>query len=265
MLLVVGVIFAGCDITYDIQKDDSVIITIECDEDDVDDFGEDFDFDEGDLDDKDDLEDLLDDFLDENDDLEGELNVKSFKRTKNDDFTLVFEYIPTDDAEDAIENGEMAVGTAQDVLDAFAEDEGYDDDFEDVYDKEFSNDVDDEYYYVFDKNGDELTDKEMEEYFDDAKLTKIKAAYVIADDDTEIFIPGRIELIISPDDSVDIDDDAISFDYYAVIIYKTGASPLISLLIAVIIAALGAGGYFAYTKFFAKKDDEVEVELNVEE
>ena len=260
MLLVIGVILAGCDVTYDIQKDNSLIITVECDEDDVDEFGESFDFDEGDLDDKDDLEDILDDIVDEYDDLEGEISVKSFKRDKNDEFILVFEFIPTRDIEDAITDT-IAVGLASDVLDFFAEEE-YDDDFEDIYEDEFSDDVDDEVFYVFDKEGDEITDKEMERYFDDAKLTKLNAA-IIQGDDIDVYVPGKVEMIISPDDSVDIDDGAISFDDYAIIIYKTSTSPLVALLIIALLAALGVGGYFAYDKFFAKKDDEDEVAIEV--
>ena len=262
ILLVLGVVLSGCDVTYDIQKDDSIIITIECDEDDVDDFGESFDFDEGDLDTEEDLEDILDDIIDEYDDLEGEITVKSFKRTKGGDFTLKFEFIPNDDIEDAANDG-IAVGIASDVLDFFA-DEMYDDDFEDIYDKEFSDDVDDEYYYVYDKNGDELSDKETEDYFDGAKLTKLKAA-LIEGEDIDVYVPGKIEVIISPDDSVDIDDDgSINFDDYVLIVYKTSSSPLLTLLIIALLAALGVGGYFAYDKFFAKKKDDEEIAIEVE-
>ena len=200
MLLVLGVVLSGCDVTYDIQKDDSVIITIECDEDDVDEFGEDFDFDEGDLDNKEDLEDILDDIVDEYDDLEGEISVKSFKRDKNDDFTLVFEFLPNSD----------------------------------IYDDEFSDDVDDEKFYAYDKYGDEMTDKEMEEYFDNAKLSKLKAAFILAED-VDVYVPGKIEMIISPDDSVDVDDGAISFENYAYIIYKTSSNALLIILLIVFV------------------------------
>jgi|GEM_PF-5271103 len=263
MLLVLGVVFAGCDLTYDIQKDNSVIITIECDEDDVDEFGEVFDFDEGDLDNKDDLEDILEDVLDEYDDLEGEITVKSYKRDKNDDFTLVLKYVPSDDVEDAVDNGEIAVGSALEVLDVFSEDE-YRDDFEDIYEDEFSDDVDDEVFYAFDKNGDELTDKDMEKYFDKAKLTKLKAAYITGED-IDIFVPGKVEIIISTNDDVDIDDGAISFEDYVIIVYKAGGNPLVTLLILALIAALGVGGYFAYDRFFAKKDtDDLEVDMDME-
>ncbi len=264
MLLVLGVVLSGCDVTYDIQKDDSIIIKIECDEDDVDEFGEPFDFDEGDLDDKEDLEDILDDIVDEYDDLEGEISVKSFKRDKNDEFTLEFEFIPNDDIDDAVNDG-IAVGIASDVLDFFA-DEMYNDDFEDIYDKEFSDDVDDEIFYVYNKDGDELSDKETEEYFDGAKLTKLKAALIEAED-VDVYVPGKIEVIISPDDSVDIDDGAVNFEDYAIIVYKTSSSPLLALLIVALLAALGVGGYFAYDKFFAKKgdDDEIAVEVESEE
>jgi len=266
MLLVLGVVLSGCDVIYDIQKDDSVIITVLCDEDDVDEFGEDFDFDEGDLDNKGDLEDVMEDVLDEYEDmgleLEGEINVKKFDRTKNDDFTLVFEYIPTDDVEDAIDNNELAIGTALDVLDVFADKE-YDEDFEDIYDDELSDDVDDEIFYAFDKEGDEMTDKEMEKYFDSAKLTKLKAAYVEAGDDMEIFVPGKIQIILGFDDSVDIDDGAISSDTAFIVVYKTGSSFLTVFLILALLAGLGVGGYFAYDKFFAKKGDESEVAVDV--
>jgi len=271
MLLVLGVIFAGCDVTYDIKKDDSVIITIECDDDDVEEYsdmlvkvyGDDVEFDEGDLDTKEDLEDILDDVIDEYDKLEGEVKVKSFKRDKNDDFTLVFEYVPNADIEDALNDG-IAIGIAQEILDEFAEVEGYDDDFEDIYRKEFSDDVDDEVYYIFNGKGDELNDKEMEKYFDKAKLTKLKAAYILRED-TDVYVPGKIELIISSDDDVDIDDDAISFDEYAIIVYKAGGNPLVTLLILALIAALGVGGYFAYDRFFAKKDtDDLEVDMDME-
>ena len=256
MLLVLGVVLSGCDVTYDIQKDDSVIITIECDEDDVDEFGEDFDFDEGDLDNKEDLEDILDDIVDEYDDLEGEISVKSFKRDKNDDFTLVFEFLPNSDIEDSAKDS-IAVGVASDVLDYFAEIR-YDNDFEDIYDDEFSDDVDDEKFYAYDKYGDEMTDKEMEEYFDNAKLSKLKAAFILAED-VDVYVPGKIEMIISPDDSVDVDDGAISFENYAYIIYKTSSNALLIILLIVLLAALGVGGYYAYNKFFAKKDDADEI------
>lgn len=259
VLLVLSIVFVGCNVAFDIQKDDSIIITIECDDDDVDEYGEDFDFDEGDLDDDDDLEDLLDDVIDEID-LEGDIYVKSFKRKKND-FILKFVFIPNDDIDDALLDG-IAVGSASDVLDEFADME-YDDDFEDIYDDEFADDVDDEIYYAFDREGDELTDKEMEKYFDKAKLTKLKAA-VIEGEDIDITVPGRIEMIISPDDSVDVDDDVITAENYVIVIYKTRGNALLTLLIIALIAGLGAGGYFAYNKFFSKKEDDVEVDMNIE-
>lgn len=271
MLLVIGLVFAGCDVTYDIQKDNSVIVTVECDDDDVDDFGELYDFDEGDLDDKEDLEDVLDDVLDEYE-IEGEITVKSFKRDKNDNFTLVFEYIPTDDFDDVIETGDMVITTAEDLLDAYAE-YVYDDDFMDVYDKEFAEEVDDEDVYVYDKKGDELNDKDMEEYFEKAKLDKLTAVFVTVPyfrgfdeifDDLKVTIPGNIELIIG-DEDVEIEDGAIVSETTYMVIYSTSGSFLTTLLIIAVIAALGVGGYFGYQTFFAKKDDDLDVELDAAE
>jgi len=263
MLLVIGLIFAGCDVTYDIQKDNSVIVTITCDDDDVDDFGEWYDFDEGDLDEKSDLEDILDDVLDEIDDYEGEIEVKSFKRDRNDNFTLVFEFIPTDDYDDAMESYEMVINTAEEILDAYADDE-YGDDFMDVYDKEFSEDVDDEYIYVYDKKGDELNDKDMEEYFEKAKLDKLNCAFVIFYDDYDDLkttVPGNIELIIG-DEDIEIEDGAIISEGPYMVIYSKSSSVLTTILILAVLAALGVGGYFGYTKLFAKKEDGLDVELD---
>lgn len=267
MLLVIGLIFAGCDVTYEIQKDNSVIVTVECDDGDVDDFGEMYDFDEGDLDDKDDLEDILDDVLDE-EELEGEITVKKFNRDKNDNFTLVFEYIPSDDFDDVLENGEMAINTAEELLDAYAE-FIYDDDFMDVYDKEFSEEVDDEEVYVYDKKGDELNDKDMEEYFEKAKLDKLMSAFVTAPwftdfDNVKTTVPGNIELIIG-DEDVEVEDGAIVSESPYLVIYNTSGSFLTTLLIIVVLAALGVGGYFGYKTFFVKKEDQLDVELDAAE
>ncbi|MEX1377434.1 MAG: hypothetical protein AB1Z23_08150 [Eubacteriales bacterium] len=251
VLLLVGVIFAGCDITYEIQKDNSVIVTLECDEDDVDDFGKEFKFDEGDLDDEEDVEDALDDVLDKYDDFEGDISVKDFKRDKNDNFKIVFLYVPTDEYDDAVENGESAVTIAEDLLDAFAEDQ-YDDQFEDVYDKEFSEAVDDEDVYVYDGNGDELNDKEMENYFEKANLEKLNATLIFLPSlidykDVEITVPGKVELMIG-DEDVEIDDGVITIESPTMIIYKTSGSPLVAILVVILLAALGVAGYFAYEK-----------------
>jgi len=268
LLLVIGVIFAGCDITYDIQKDNSVIVTIECDDGDVDDFGELYDFDEGDLDNDKDLEDILDDILDEYE-IEGDITVKSLKRDRNDNFTLVFEYIPSDDFDDVIETGDMCVNTAEELLDAYA-DFVYDDDFMDVYDKEFSEEVDDEEVYVYDKKGDELNDKDMEEYFEKAKLDKLTAAFVTVPyfpgydnifDDLKVTVPGNIELIIG-DEDIEVEDGAIVSETTYLVIYGTSGNFLTVLLVILLLAALGVGGYFAYDKFIAKKSDGLDTELD---
>ncbi len=268
LLLVIGVIFAGCDITYDIQKDNSVIVTIECDDGDVDDFGELYDFDEGDLDNDKDLEDILDDILDEYE-IEGDITVKSLKRDRNDNFTLVFEYIPSDDFDDVIETGDMCVNTAEELLDAYA-DFVYDDDFMDVYDKEFSEEVDDEEVYVYDKKGDELNDKDMEEYFEKAKLDKLTAAFVTVPyfpgydnifDDLKVTVPGNIELIIG-DEDIEVEDGAIVSETTYLVIYGTSGNFLTVLLVILLLAALGVGGYFAYDKFIAKKSNGLDTELD---
>lgn len=250
-VLLLSLVFVGCDVTYDIQKNDNLIITIECDDDDVDEYGEVFGFDEGDLDNKDDLEDILEDILDDIDDIEGDISVLSFKRKRND-FIMKFEYIPNDDIDDALIDG-IAVGVAIDILDEYANLK-YDDDFDDIYDKEFSDDIDDEKVYAFDAKGNELDDKEVEHYFDKAKLTKLTAADIKAED-VDITVPGKIELIISPDDSVDIDDGIISADRDIIIIYRTGSSALAVLLIIALLAGLGVGGYFGYQYLQGKKGD----------
>ena len=273
VLLLVGVIFAGCDVTYEIQKDNSVIVTIECDEDDVDDFGKEFDFDEGDLDDEKDLDDALDDVLDKYDDFEGDISVKSFKRDKNDNFTLTFLYVPTDDYDDATKNSESAISTADDLLDAFAEDV-YDDKFEDVYDKEFSDAVDDEDVYVYDAKGDELNDKETEDYFEKANLEKLNATLIylprlVDYKDVEINVQGKVELMIG-DEDVEIDDGVITIESPTLIIYKTTSSPLAAILIVILLAGLGVAGYFAYEKKWFDKilkkgsADDIDSELEAE-
>lgn len=252
MLLVVALLaisLVGCDVSYKVLNNDSVVITLECDEDDVDEFGLAFDFDEGDLDSRDDAEDILDDVLDENDDFEGDMTIKSFKR-KDDDFVITFKYIPTDDIDDAIATG-FAVGNAEDVLDEFANVE-YDEDFDDIYDEDLSEDIDDENLYAYDGKGEELSDKEFEKFFDKAKLDKYKAVY-IENADGIISVPGSIKMIISPSDDIDIDGKIIESDSDMIVIYGgSSVAPLVTLCILLVLVGVGLGVYFL---LFRKKDD----------
>ncbi len=245
-------VLSACDVTVEVKGDNSAIVTIKCDEDDIEDADE---LDPRDLRDMDDLEDLVDEFADYRLD-ELEITAQSYVHN-GDEYTFKIKVLPADDLEDAYYDG-ITIGSADEVLDLFADDE-YGDDFQDIY-EEFAEDFDDEYFYAWDGQGDELDDRDVEDYFDNANLENLGCINIYDTDyyvdfiGSEIIlnVPGNIEMVFADYDEIDVENNVVeigeSGDVY--VIYSKGISTLILIIIiaAVLLLAGGAVLFFVLRK-----------------
>lgn len=243
LALLFVVLFSACDVTIDVKGDNSAIVTIECDEDDIEDWG----FDPDDLEDIDDLENFYDDTYERGLD-ETEVEIKSFKKS-GDDYTLQVRIIPAEDVDDAMDEG-FAIGNAEEILDIFADYE-FDDDFEDISDGDFPESLDEEWYYAWDGSGDSLDGGDFEDLYESINTSNLKCIAIEGGIETVINVPGKIKMVLAYYDEIAIEGNSVEIDGTgAYIIYSSGLGALgiILIIVAILLLAGGAVLFFILRK-----------------
>lgn len=194
---------------------------------------------------------LVQEYFDEQD-LHGDIRVLS-TRSRTDEYRLKLRITPSKDVEDAVHSDGIAVGRFLDIFEAVSQK-----DWQDARD-DLLTAVDQGEHYALDRRGNPMTVKKLERTLDRGYFREYKAAYVaIVPGDTLWTFPGSIKMVIT-DVRRDIDFKAanrieIQDGVDAIIVYQdSSAGP--ALLIALIIAILGVGGYYVYTRFIRNRHE----------